>query len=133
VYLRARGIGAMLQLAELVEQPGIATLYLPVEDGEPLPLKLLVKGLVFVEDQRRQNRNIMIACGAGVSRSVTFAMAALHEAEKLSLADAFFTIQAIHPAALPHPALLVSLCRFYADEPASEVLMAIHHIETFSP
>ena len=130
-YLQAVGIGAMLQLAELVKQPGIETLYLPVEDGEPLPLNLLVKGLIFMEGQLEQKNPILIACGAGVSRSVAFAMAALREFEGLSLVDAFHTIQDIHPQALPHPALLASLCRYYMDEPSREVFMTIHHIEKF--
>ncbi len=35
-YLRSYGIGAMLQLADRVEQPGIESLYLPVEEGVTL-------------------------------------------------------------------------------------------------
>ena len=35
--LHINGIGSMLQLAERVDQPGIASLYLPVDDGVPLP------------------------------------------------------------------------------------------------
>jgi hypothetical protein len=129
--LQQAGIGAMLQMAELVQQPGIATLYLPVEDGELIPLHLLAKGLVFVEDQRASEKNILIACGAGISRSVAFAMAALREVEGLSLLDAFYTIQDIHPAALPHPALLTALCSYYPDEPITDILQAIHHIDHF--
>ena len=41
VLLRRREIGAMLQLADSVKQPGIPSLYVPVEDGEPLPPDLL--------------------------------------------------------------------------------------------
>ena len=41
-YLSAHNITAMLLLAELVEHPGITSLYLAVEDGEPLPSESLV-------------------------------------------------------------------------------------------
>lgn len=35
--LLAAGVGAMLQLAEAVPQPGIASLHLAVDDGAPIP------------------------------------------------------------------------------------------------
>ena len=40
-YLEAKSIQAMLQLAKKVEQPGITSLFLPVQDLEPIPLNLL--------------------------------------------------------------------------------------------
>ena len=129
--LQEQGIGAMLQLAERVEHDGIASLYLPVEDGEPIPLNLLAKGLVFVEDQHAEGKKLLIACGAGISRSVAYSMAALREVEKRSLVDAFHKIHENHPAALPHPALLVSLGNYYPDEPPTKLLQAIHHIDHF--
>ena len=45
--LSRHNIKAMLQLAELVEHPGITSLYLDVEDGEPLPHNLLRTGIEF--------------------------------------------------------------------------------------
>ena len=113
--LHAYGIGAMLQLAEAVKHPNIETLYLPVEDGEPLPVPLLAQGVGFVREQKALGRNVLIACGAGISRSVTFAIAALHEEEGLSLPDAFRLIRAHHPEAMPHYALWDSLCAYYGE------------------
>ena len=40
-YLEAKSIQAMLQLAEKVDQVGITSLYLPVEDIEPISHDLL--------------------------------------------------------------------------------------------
>jgi hypothetical protein len=116
-YLRASGIGAMLQLAELVEQPNITTLYVAVEDGEPLPIEKLRQGIDFVRAQKAAGKTVMIACGAGISRSVTFTMAALKEEEGLSLIDAIRDIQLVHPDALPHDKLVYSLCQYY-NEPS---------------
>src|SRR4051794_36253601 len=65
-------IGAMLQLAEHVPHPQIATLYLPVEDGVPLAGDLLQRGGAFAHTAHQQGQNVLIACGAGISRSVTF-------------------------------------------------------------
>ena len=113
--LHAYGIGAMLQLAERVKQDGIAELYLPVEDGEPLPIPLLEQGVAFVRSQKAQGRNVLIACGAGISRSVTFGIAVLHEEEKLSLPDAFRVIRANHREAMPHFALWNSICQHYGE------------------
>jgi len=114
--LRSCQIGAMLQLDEAVELPGVASLFLPVEDGEPLQPEMLRQGLQFVETQRSWGHNVLIACGAGVSRATTFAIAALKEEEKLSLLDAVREVHARHQEALPHPELWKSLCLFYGED-----------------
>lgn len=111
--LRASQIGAMLLLAEDVRQPGIESLYLDVTDGEPLAEAHLRQGVAFVRQQKAADRVVMVACGAGISRSVSFAMAALVEEEHLSLIDAYRTIRSVHPLALPNPALLESLHAYY--------------------
>jgi dual specificity protein phosphatase-like protein len=113
--LRSCQIGAMLQLDEAVEQPGIVSLFLPIEDGEPLAPEGLKRGLDFVQAQKSWGRNVLIACGAGVSRAVTFAIAALKEEEKLSLLDAVREVHARHAEALPHPELWKSLCQYYGE------------------
>jgi hypothetical protein len=105
----------MLQLAELVRQPGIETLFLPVEDGERLPVQLLEQGVSFVRGHKALERNVLIACGAGISRSVTFGIAVLKEEEGLSLPDAFHAIYAHHGEAMPHFALWNSLCQYYGE------------------
>ena len=113
--LRSCQIGAMLQLDEAVEQPGVVSLFLPIEDGEPLQPEMLREGLRFVQTQKSWGRNVLIACGAGVSRATTFAIAALKDEEKLSLLDAVREVHARHPEALPHPELWKSLCHFYGE------------------
>ena len=113
--LHSYAVGAMLQLAELVKQEGIEALYLPVEDGEPLPVPLLAQGVAFVREQKTLGRNVLIACGAGISRSVTFTIAVLHEEEGLSLPEAFRSIHAHHPEAMPHYALWDSICQYYGE------------------
>jgi protein-tyrosine phosphatase len=120
--LQAHNIDAMLQLAERIEQPGIEVLYLDVEDGEPLPTEKLQQGVSFVRDQLAASRRVLIACGAGISRSVTFAIAALHEEEGISLLDAFYDIHSIHPDALPHYKLWRSLCEYYHENVPFEKL-----------
>ena len=124
--LQAHNIDAMLQLAERIEQPGIEVLYLDVEDGEPLPAEKLRQGVSFVRDQLAAGRRVLIACGAGISRSVTFAVAVLHEEEGISLLDAFHDIHSIHPDALPHYELWHSLCEYYQENVPLERLWDAH-------
>jgi protein-tyrosine phosphatase len=112
--LIAYRISAMLQLADKVEQIGIPSLYIPVEDGEPLPADQLRQGVDFVRAQKAVGKTVLVACGAGISRSVTFSIAALKE-ENLGLPQAYQQILELHPEALPHPALWESL-RTYYDE-----------------
>jgi hypothetical protein len=111
-------IHAMLQLADKVEQPGIASLYVPVEDGEPLPAEKLRQGVEFVRAQKAAGKTVLVACGAGISRSVTFTIAALKEEENLSLIEAYQQILDHHADAMPHPELWKSLAAYY-DDPLS--------------
>jgi len=114
-YLRRNGIGAMLLLAAPVSYPGIESLYLMVEDGVPLHPVLLEKGIRFARAQKADGRTVLVACGAGISRSSTFATAVLKEEENLSLVDAFREVFIAHPYALPHPELWKSLCAYYGE------------------
>lgn len=121
--LTSHEITAMLLLAELVEQEGITSCYLAVEDGEPLPIEMLKKGVDFVVTKRQQGNTILVACGAGISRSATYAIAALKEVEGMTLVEAFHEVKRTHPESMPHPALWATLCEYY-NEPVSWVEIA---------
>jgi protein-tyrosine phosphatase len=114
--LFVKKIDAMLQLAEAVKHPNITSLYLPVEDGVPLPEYLLQQGVKFVLFEKSLGHTVLIACGAGMSRSVVFVVAVLKEAEGLSLLEALQAVKHHHPESLPHPALWESLCTYYHEE-----------------
>jgi predicted protein tyrosine phosphatase len=105
----------MLQLAAPVPQPDIESLYIAVEDGVALPPDKLRQGVAFIRAQKAAERAVLVACGAGISRSVTFGLAALKEEEGLTLLDAYRAIHAVHPDALPHKALWDSLCQYYSE------------------
>lgn len=108
----------MLELAAVVEQPGIASLALPIEDGEPITPAVFAQGIAFVQHHHRAGQVVLVACAAGISRSTTFAIAALKEAEQLSLLAAAQIVRRLHPRGLPHSALWSSLCAYY-QEPLS--------------
>lgn len=115
-------VGAMLQLADAVPQPGIASLYLAVEDGVPLPREILRRGVDFIRMRKADGHKVLVACGAGISRSVTFSIAALREEENLSLFDAYSQILDVHPDAFPHHALWESLRSYYGDDMTYEAV-----------
>lgn len=114
--LNGKKITAMLQLAELVEHPNIETLYVPVEDGRPLEHELITQGVEFIRQQKAEGKRVLVACGAGISRSTTFVMAYLMEEEGLDLFDAFGAILPHHPNADPHPELAKSLLAYHGIE-----------------
>jgi protein-tyrosine phosphatase len=122
--LAVNQIGAMLQLAELVEHPGIVSLYLPVEDFEPIPFDLLQQGVEFIRTEKERGRRVLVACGAGINRSTAFSVAALKEEEGLSLLDAFRAVKRSHPEAMPHPPIWTSLCEYYEEAISFELLLA---------
>lgn len=109
-------IRAMLQLAEKVQHLGISSLFIPIEDGESISFHKLREGIEFVRLEKAKGNNILIACGAGISRGVSFAIAVLKEEENLTLLDAFQQIQGEHSQARPHLELWKSLCEYYREE-----------------
>lgn len=111
--LQRHNIKAILHLAEYVKQPGIETLYIPIEDGYPIPAYYIEEGIKFVMQYHPQN--VLIACGAGISRSTTYTVAILKETEGLSLPDALQDIKSKHDFALPHPEVWQSLCEYYGE------------------
>jgi protein-tyrosine phosphatase len=115
-YLTYKSIGAMLQLAAKVEQPGITSLYLSVEDFAPIKFELLQKGVSFVREQKKLDKRILVACGAGINRSSSFCTAILKEEENLSLFDAFKEVKSKHPESIPHEPVWESLCQYYKED-----------------
>ena len=114
-YLEAKSIQAMLQLAEKVEQRGITSLYLPVEDIEPIPPDLLRQGIDFILEEKQKGHRVLVACGAGINRSSAFCIAALKEIEGANLLDAFKEVKIKHPEAMPHKPVWESLCKYYGE------------------
>lgn len=123
--LSAKKIDAMLQLAESVEHLNITSIYLPVEDGVPLPEHLLQQGVDFVLSEKSLGHTVLIACGAGMSRSVVFAVAVLKEVEGLSLLEALQAVKRHHPESLPHPALWKSLCAYYHEKTSIDRMLNV--------
>lgn len=112
--LPAGQIGAVLQVLELgVDLDTVPTLQLDITDGRPLPAGALKRGVEFVRSQKAEGKNVLVACGAGISRSSTFAIAALKEEEDLDLLQAFREVCLRHPTAMPHPDLWESVCAYY--------------------
>lgn len=117
-------VGAILQLASPAKHPGIESLFIDVDDGVPLPATVLKQGVAFVRAQKAAEHKVVIGCGAGISRSVTFTMAVLHEEENMSLLEAYEQIVAIHSDAMPHYELIKSLDRYYNDPASTKALLA---------
>lgn len=127
-FLQEHQIGAVLQLAEAVAYSEIQSLYLPVEDGLPLEDHHFQRGVDFVLNQKRLGLKVLVACGAGMSRSAAFAVAALKEDEKLGLLDALRVVKRCHPDTMVHPALWESLCAYYKED--IPFLDALHSMST---
>jgi protein-tyrosine phosphatase len=114
-YLTFKSIRAMLQLAEKVEQPGITSLYLPVEDLAPISGEHIRQGVDFIKEHKAKGNRVLVACGAGINRSSAFSTAALKEEEGLSLFEAFKEVKRCHPESMPHEPVWESLCKYYNE------------------
>lgn len=119
--LQKHNVGALLCLAERIEHPAVAVLYLPVEDGQPIQREKIARGVAFLREQKALGRRAASACGAGISRSTTFAIGALMEEERISWQDAYSSILRHHPQAMPHASLMQSLLEYTGQEVPSFV------------
>ncbi|NJK66452.1 MAG: dual specificity protein phosphatase family protein [Microcoleus sp. SU_5_3] len=115
-YLQSQQIQALLTFAEPVEHPGIICRYLAVEDGVPLTTQVFETGLAFIDHHYRNNHHVLVACGAGISRSATFVIAALKQTEQLGLLEAARVVSQARPSILPHYVLWQSLCNYYHED-----------------
>lgn len=109
-------IKALLLLYKPVQHTGMEILYLPVCEGVPLVPSTLEKGVNFVKAHHEKKQHVCVSCGAGVSRSVTFSIAALHEIEGLTLREAFLSIRQHNPEAMPDHIHWQSLGAYYGDD-----------------
>ncbi len=94
-----------------------------VEDGEPLSEKLLRSGVDFIIKNKEAERKVLVARGAGISRSTVFAIASLKEIENKSLLDAYQVVKQHHLETMPHPSLWKSLCNYYNEDVSFSELM----------
>lgn len=117
--VRELGIQAIVRLDEgfgvthLHWQPEFNVLHRPIEDGMPIPAHIFNTVTSFMDEHLTQGNKVLIHCQAGVSRSVTLAMAYLIACSNLDLAEAFRRIHDVRPSANPHPALVWSLVEHY--------------------
>jgi protein-tyrosine phosphatase len=114
-YLQWKSISAMLQLEELVTQPNIVSLFLPVEDLAPISSDHIRQGVDFIREHKAKGNRVLVACGAGMNRASAFSAAALKEEEGLSLFEAFREVKRFHPESMPHQPVWESLCSHYNE------------------
>jgi protein-tyrosine phosphatase len=114
--VKKHNIDSMLQLFEPIKMSGVETLFIPVEDGLPISQKHIQEGVSFVLKQHKKGKRILITCGAGISRSVTFATAVLKEVEGLTLEAAYRDIRKYHKQALPDHIHWDSMRKYYGED-----------------
>jgi predicted protein tyrosine phosphatase len=114
-YLDFMSIQAMLLFANPVDMEGITVLYLSIEDISPTPPKLIRQGVDFILEEKQKGHKILVSCGAGISRSTAYCVAALREVEGLSLLDAYKEVRLRHPEGLPNKIVWEAFCKYYKD------------------
>lgn len=116
-------ITSVMDFAERKKVATITSLYLPVEDAVPLPIPLLRQGIDFVITAHQQRKTILISCGAGISRSASFAVAVLKEIEHIDLLTAVQIVKRCHPQTQPHRELWNTLCQYYGEKVSADYMM----------
>lgn len=113
--LKKNNIKGMLQLYQPIKAAGIDTKFIGLKDGKAISREQIQQGIDFIHEQREKKHRILSTCGAGVSRSVTFAVIALKEIEGLSLAEAYSDVYKQHPKAMPDHIHWKSIADFYGE------------------
>lgn len=109
-------IDAVLSLVEDITIDSKEILHIDIDDGVPISISDMSRGIEFLLNQYHEKQQILVVCGAGVSRSVSYCVMIIKEVEDKSLIEAYRSIKAIYPKALPHPELWKSLCEAYEEE-----------------
>ena len=109
-------VTAMLQLYKPVEQAGITSLHLSIEDGHHIADQAFDDATAFVRAQHSAGACLLIACGAGISRSSTFAVLALNVIEGLTLEQAFWQVRKANPRAMPDQIHWEALAKYRDDD-----------------
>jgi hypothetical protein len=122
--LRAAGITNVLKLyGDIPDFPeDFNTFENALDDGKYIPDGVLARGVRFVLDRLEAGQPVLVVCGAGISRSSTFVLAALVERGH-DLRAAYCLLRRQHPEAQPHPNLWQSLITHYTlDYTLADVL-----------
>lgn len=83
-----------------------------LDDGVFIPLEKLQRGVTFIQESVNAGAKILVVCGAGMSRSVTFVLAYMLE-KGYDLKEAWQLLHSQHPPAHPTPAMWQSLIEHY--------------------
>lgn len=83
-----------------------------LEDGQFVSQEALQRGVAFISGQVDAGEQVLVVCGAGISRSSTFVLAYLLE-RGYELPDAWRLLRARHPPALPALQMWNSLLTHY--------------------
>ena len=113
--IKENKIQGMLQLYRPIKTKGVDTKFIGLQDGIPIREEQLREGIDFIHQQRKKNHRMLSTCGAGVSRSVSFAVVALKEVEGMSLAQAYKNIHKLHPKAMPDHIHWKSIADYYGE------------------
>lgn len=113
--LAAQGVTGIVRLHEpppaWPEAP-FDVLGYPIPDGHAIPSFVFDDCLDFISEHQRQGGRVAVVCRAGISRSATIVLAHLIN-QGYSPQQAYQHLIARHPQAEPHPALWISLIRYY--------------------
>lgn len=90
--------------------PGMKHLVLPVDDfPEQKMLAVFSEAFAFIDEARANKRGVLIHCFAGLSRSVTIAVAYIMQLKNISRDEALATVRKARPAARPNDGFLLEL------------------------
>jgi protein-tyrosine phosphatase len=104
-------------VVKLFESPpewpnGFNLLDRPFPDGEFIRSDKLAVYDHFIAGEIAQDRRVLVACGAGISRSATIVLSTL-VASGMALPDAYDLLKQKHPESMPHPVLWDSLLQHH--------------------
>ena len=101
--LARHAITALVSVAEPIAHQGIASFFVPFDDGLPLRAGDVQKVVAFVQAQKEAGGTTLLACALGVSRSASLAIAAIKETEAVDLMTAYCIVKRAPPRSAPAP------------------------------
>lgn len=112
--LKENKIKSILTVAkECIPPEGFESMKIDVDDWEFEDLKCHFDNCCeWIKKKREENKNVLVHCGAGVSRSSTIVIAYLMWGEKMSLKESFHLVKKQRPWIVPNEGFTKQLIEF---------------------
>ncbi|ELP85038.1 dual specificity protein phosphatase, putative [Entamoeba invadens IP1] len=118
VFLKQLNIGAIISIGKKpIEKMNTNNLYLPIEDDpKELISDVLKESILFINENIKRKRGVLVHCECGISRSASIVIAYLMKKNGLSYKDSLLFVQSKRQCVMPNSGFVKELLEFEKED-----------------